>query len=185
MKTIQIEIPEGKKAEWINGVLTLVDESPKNIMDRIKTFDDACNELGSEHPYVQAWNSIYQGTEDDIDLIDHIAYMKLRIICAALNKDADFPRFVDGEFRYVPSFELYTRSEIDVMDDDEKGQLCLWGGSASSGSYCGLACLSSDTAFSIATARYGSRLALRSKELAEYCGRQFISIWKDFIIAKK
>lgn len=41
-KKIEIEIPEGKKAEWINGVLTLVDESQKDnrpVTERIKTFE--------------------------------------------------------------------------------------------------------------------------------------------------
>lgn len=47
-KKIEIEIPEGKKAEWINGVLTLVDESQEDnrpVTERIKTFEDARSEL--------------------------------------------------------------------------------------------------------------------------------------------
>lgn len=38
MKEITLQIPEGKKAEWINGVLTLVDDTPKHITERVKTF---------------------------------------------------------------------------------------------------------------------------------------------------
>ena len=52
MKKIEIEIPEGKKAEWVDGVLTLVDEKPKDITERIKTFDDAVKALGDDHPLV-------------------------------------------------------------------------------------------------------------------------------------
>ena len=55
MKEITLQIPEGKKAKWINGVLTLVDDKPKDITERIKTFEDACNELGEEHQYVKAY----------------------------------------------------------------------------------------------------------------------------------
>ena len=40
MKTIEIGIPDGKRAEWINGVLTLVDEKPQDITKRIKTFGE-------------------------------------------------------------------------------------------------------------------------------------------------
>ena len=49
---VEIEIPEGKEAKWINGVLTLVDEKPKDITDRIKTFTDACSALGDNYPLV-------------------------------------------------------------------------------------------------------------------------------------
>lgn len=38
MKKVEIEIPEGKKVEWVNGVLTLVDDKPEDIKERIKTF---------------------------------------------------------------------------------------------------------------------------------------------------
>ena len=42
-KKIEIEVPNGKKPEWVNGVQTLVDEKPQNVMERVKTFKDACN----------------------------------------------------------------------------------------------------------------------------------------------
>ena len=44
MKKIEIEIPDGKRAEWVNGVLTLVEDTFKDVRDRIKTFEDACEE---------------------------------------------------------------------------------------------------------------------------------------------
>ena len=52
MQKIEIEIPDGKRAEWVNGVLTLVEDTSKDVRDRIKTFEDACAELGDEHPLV-------------------------------------------------------------------------------------------------------------------------------------
>lgn len=39
------------------------------------------------------------------------------------------------------------------------GQLCLWGGLASNGSFCGLGCVHSNPAFSHSAAYYGARLA--------------------------
>lgn len=53
MKKIEIEIPNGKRAEWVNGVLTLV-EDDKNIQDIIDSLiiDECSNirvfELGDE-----------------------------------------------------------------------------------------------------------------------------------------
>ena len=29
---------------------------PKNIMARVRTFNDACRELGDEHPFVKEWH---------------------------------------------------------------------------------------------------------------------------------
>lgn len=43
MKTITIEIPDGKKAEWVNGVLTLVDDKPQDPNEQIKSFEDAAD----------------------------------------------------------------------------------------------------------------------------------------------
>lgn len=34
-------------------------------------------------------------------------------------------------------------------------------------------------------ASIGSRLAFKTKELAEYAGKQFIDIWTDFCLTKK
>lgn len=119
-KKIEIEIPEGKKAEWINGVLTLVDESQKDnrpVTERIKTFEDACEELGAEHPLVKLWTDYpYIGLNSQSE--DVVAYMKLRIICAALNEGWE-PQFTEDEWRYFPWFTLYTQQEIENMDEDE------------------------------------------------------------------
>ena len=45
-KKLEIEIPEGKTAVWRNGILTLIDEPEKDVRKRIKTFEDACREIG-------------------------------------------------------------------------------------------------------------------------------------------
>ena len=59
---------------------TTSDKRP--VTDRIKTFEDACKELGEEHLFVKQYNSNEMADVDtDLD-----AYLKLRIICAALNE---------------------------------------------------------------------------------------------------
>lgn len=177
-KLISIEVPEGKKVEWINNVLTLVDDKPKDIMERIKTFEDALNELGRNHPLVCQYNNI-----DDVDF-DLSAYLKLRIIVAALNEGWT-PKFTEDEYRYYPYFNLYTKDEVERMDEDEKKDLVAFGGHASRGTFCGLGSVDADIAFAYSGAYYGSRLALKTRELAEYCGKQFKELWFDYYVGNE
>lgn len=178
MKTITIEIPDGNRAEWINGVLTLIDEAPKDVTERIKTFDDAAAELGDNHPLVKQYFASVEVNDENL-----IAYQQLRIIAAALNEGWK-PRFAEAEYRWYPWFYLYTQEEIDKMDDDKKKGLVRFGGHASYGSLSGLGYSLSYYAFSYSYANCGSRLAVKSKELAEYFGKQFIHIWKNFLIGE-
>jgi hypothetical protein len=71
------------------------------------------------------------------------------------------------------------------MDEEDRNQLVLWGGSADYGAHCGLASAASDTAWSYSSAYIGSRLAVKSSEIAIYFGEQFKELWKDFLIGKK
>ena len=185
-KTIEIEVPEGKVAEWkeVNGVTTLVlvdEEDNLPVTERIKTFEDAVLATGMTSPF------------DDNQLSylpkDVVAYMKLGIIAAALNgltEDTigEFPKFTDDEYRHYPWFYLYTQEEIDKMDEEKKKKLWLFGGSSASGSYCGLASADSYDAWSDASASFSARLAVKSEALAKYFGQQFIEIWADYLISK-
>ena len=185
-KTIQIHVPEGKVAEWkeINGVTTLVlvDEVyNRPVTERIKTFEDAVMATGMTFPF------------DDNQLSclpkDVVAYMKLRIIAAALNELHEttldeFPKFTTDEYRWYPWFNLYKREDIDKIDDDGKKSLWMFGGNSSHGAYCGLAYASSAYAWPGSAARVSARLAVKSEELAKYFGQQFIDIWADYMIDK-
>lgn len=176
---IELEVPEGKVAEWVNGVLTLVDEEkPKNVMERIKTFEDAVSELGEGNKLVQAYNAWESGGVNNQADID--AYLKLRIVVAALNEGWK-PKFMTDEYRYYPYFYLYTKEEVEGMDEEKRKELWLWGGSSSTGANCGLSSAASYNVWAYSNASFSARLALKSKELAEYCGKQFQSIWADYV----
>lgn len=178
-KKIEIEIPEGKKAEWINGVLTLVDESQKDnrpVTERIKTFEDACEELGAEHPLVKLWTD-YPDIGLNSQSEDVVAYMKLRIICTALNEGWK-PQFTKDEWRYFPWFILYTQEEIEDMDEDEKSRVVYRSGNNAS-EFGGVAFAGVNNGASYAYANIGSRLAFKSRELAIYAGKQFIELYAD------
>ena len=181
-KEITIPVPDGKRAEWINGVLTLVDEPKvdnRPVTERIKTFTDACNVLGDEHPLVTQYRLTAAAYKGDPMTEDFIAYLKLRIIVAALNEGWE-PKFEKGEYRYFPRFYFYTKEEYDKLDDEVKGRCVLRSGYYTN-SYYGfdLTITYHDASYSFTC--FGSRLAFRTRELAAYAGRQFTEEWADFM----
>ena len=154
---------------------------PKNIMERIKTFDDAFKELGEHHPLVKEYHKRHLFLEDDSDISsDLVAYLKLRIITAALNEGWT-PQFTEDEYRYFPWFWLYTKEEIAKMDKEERKKVVLFGGHAHYGSYAGFACAISYYAPSYTSANIGSRLCFKSSALAKYAGEQFAEIYFAFV----
>lgn len=177
MKEIILQVPEGKKVEWVNDVLTLVDEQPKDITERIKTFENACEELGEEHELVKEyWDAItaYLNTTQDL-----IAYLKLRIIVAALNEGWE-PQFTKDEYRYYPWFCFYTKEQYDKLDDENKGR-CVLRPNYNTNSFNSFVYCITDNEASYSKTFYSSRLALKTYELATYAGRQFIEEYADFI----
>ena len=185
-KEITIPVPDGKRAEWINGVLTLVDEHKvdnRPVTERIKTFDDACNALGDEHPLVTQYRLTAAAYKGDPMTEDFIAYLKLRIIVAALNEGWE-PKFEKGEYRHFPWFYLYTKEQYDELDDEEKGRCVLRSGYNTFSNYGFVVCNAAyDASYSRTCS--GSRLAFRTRELAEYAGRQFVELYADFVFPEK
>ena len=185
-KKIEIEIPEGKVAEWkeINGVTTLVmvDEvDNRPVTERIKTFEDACNELGEDNVLVQAYRTAEFNTNgNQNDVSDVFAYLKLRVIAEALNEGWE-PHFTTDECRWYPWFCLYTQEEIDNMDEEKKKKRWLFGSDSNYGANCGLAVAYSYNGWSISDASISARLAVKSEALAKYFGQQFIDIWSDYV----
>lgn len=149
------------------------------VTERIKTFDDACNELGEDHIFVKEWR--YMEGDCTIDLA---AYLKLRIICAALNEGWE-PKFIKNEWRYYPWFCLHTQLELDDMDEDEKQDIIFMSSGDYFADYAGLVYAYSVDAPSYTGAIFGSRLCLKTRELATYCGKQFIGIWADYYLIRK
>lgn len=156
---------------------------PKNIMERIKTFEDALNELGDKHPLVLQYRFNFNnegGWTDDMYAREFEAYLKLRIITAALNEGWT-PQFTEDEYRYFPWFWLYTKEEIAKMDKEERKKVVLFGGSAYDGAYAGFAFAYANGTPSLTYATVGSRLCFKSSALAEYAGKQFAEIYFAFV----
>ena len=83
------------------------------------------------------------------------AQYKMIVIAEALNEGwiPDWDNY--NEYKYYPWFEMSPSSF--AFGDADYGSAYAVAGS-------------------------GSRLCLKSKELSEYCGKQFIDLWKQFII---
>lgn len=153
----------------------------KDITERIKTFEDACKELGSDHPLVLAYqNTNLRDAEVANDNKDIIAYMKLRIIVAALNEGWE-PQFIPGEYRWSPYFVLYTKDEIDEMDEKTRARV-VFRSYNSANAYGGVSFAYSSYDSASVNASIGSRLAFKTDDLAEYAGKQFIEIYADFML---
>ena len=177
-KKIELEIPIGKTAKWIDNVLTLVDEKPQDVTERIKTFEDASNELGDEHPLVTQYQLISVAYESAPMTGDIIAYLKLRIITAALNEGWE-PQFIKNEERWYFWYDLITQKEYNKLFAKDKSCVVYRGAyNANASGGMSLAGAFFDALTSYASA--GSRLAFKNKKLAEYAGRQFVEIYSNF-----
>ena len=159
------------------------------VTERIKTFEDACRELGDKHPFVATYNFFYEGCEEwskdnKPNKADEIAYHKLRIITAALNEGWQ-PKFTENEWRWYPWFYLYTEGELAEMDDEWKKKSTVIATDGYETEFVGFASAGSDSAPSSTVAVTGFRLCYKSEELAEYSGRQFIDLWEDFYLIRK
>lgn len=189
-KTIQIEVPANKKAEWqeVDGktVLVMVDEKDNRpVTERIKTFEDACNELGEDNLMVRVYQTlIARAGKTEQSLAewmgkDVVAFLKLRIITEALN-EGWHPKFTEDEYRYYPWFYIYTKEEYDNFSEEEKRR-CVGRASSNALANGGLVYSLASYASSCSYSNHGVRLAFSTRELAEYAGKQFIDIWADFV----
>lgn len=119
-EVIQVEIPAGKKAAWVDGFLKLVDaeeeqkKDERPITERVKTFEDACKELGEDHKLVQQFKAIQEAIAEDKEAT---AYFKLGIITAALNEGWEPDVTNDDEYRYYPYLCLWTKEELEDKDE--------------------------------------------------------------------
>jgi hypothetical protein len=190
--TIQVEIPAGKKAAWVDGFLKLVDaeeeqkKDERPITERVKTFEDACNELGEDHKLVQQYRAA-EGTSL-MDSINVAAYLKLRIITAALNEGWE-PQFTEDEERWYPYLVLWFKGELDDKSDEWKDernlQVPVVVGSADNGSFVGVSALLSNNVVSNSNTNSGSALVFRKSEIARFAGQQFTELWANYYTGKE
>ena len=149
----------------------------------IKTYEDACEAL-NEEPTLDYISPYLHNTRNSCNIVIHehtIALIKLETIARALWGKHFEPR-PDAErtaIYYYPWFALYTKKEIENMDDDDKG--ALLSASALFGAAAGFGCPGANTRSSSASARIGFRLCQETEEKALYFGKQFVELWADYL----
>ncbi len=152
--------------------------------ERVKTYEDAVNELGEDNPIVVAASTASWRFPEAVNK-DLVAYMKMRVIVAALN-DGWEPQFVPGEQRWYPWYELISKEDYEAMSEDEKQERrCVGRSNFDAYAYGGLVFSGAHYASSVSSASGGSRLAFKSEELAEYSGKQFAELFADFCFIPK
>lgn len=194
MKSLSLNVPDEQAQAFAKELATLMKkhgvevenkealDAMRPITERVKTFEDAMAVLGENHPLVIQYKEIYDNyLENGCDGVkDIVAYIKLRIIVAALNEGWQ-PTFSDDEYRYYPWFLFYTKEELDAMDEEERGRVLgrsYYYAVASAGVAFSYTVSASSGSYSLS----GGRLCFKNRELAEYAGQQFLAIYADFHI---
>ena len=95
--------------------------SNRPVMERVKTFDDACHELGETHPLVQALNLFEKNMgENTNSMPDVLAFLKLRLVTAALN-EGWAPDWNDKQqCKWYPWFYIYSEEEYNNLSEEDK-----------------------------------------------------------------
>lgn len=142
-------------AEWTieDGIMLVYpkkQEKKGTIIDRVKSYEDACKELGRQNYNEDSLMKLGLTKND-------IAYQKMVVIVEALNEG------------WKP----------DVCNSDVKRWYPWFKPNGSPSSF---AFFASRYVYESANAGSGSRLALKSEELARYCGEQFVELWKEMLL---
>lgn len=174
--------PQISKEQVINEMTKAFGEEAlksQDIKERIKTFEDAVNAIGEDHPLVAQYKTINSAFKEADNNLHLFAYTRLAIIAEALNEGWR-PEYTEDEYRYYPWFGLYTQEEYDDMDDEDK-ERCRFVGRSNAYANGGLVVADAGGGSASSSTGIGSRLAFKSRELAIYCGKQFIEIWINYL----
>lgn len=157
------------------GNIEPTDDNKPSLKDykSIRSYEDACKALGE---------SVDEETLKNAGVPKHIiAQMKLELICKALwgGEVKVYPSPDGNRIYWYPYFALYNQSEVEGMDDEERG--CLLSANAAYGAVAGFGGLAAAARSSHSGAYSGFRLCLDTEEKAEYFGKQFLKLWAEAI----
>lgn len=149
-----------------------------NVRKRIKTFEDALFCLDENDELKLLYHHIVKDNISNRQEI--IAYVKLCIIIKALNEGWR-PTFIWSEFYYYPWIHVYSKEDYKVVCEAygpraPKGQLIEKSDKV-------FTCEGSDSNSSSWVANMPWRVALKSRELAVYCGQQFLDLWVTYLFS--
>lgn len=124
-----------------------------DVMSRIKSYLDACADIGGMKP-LTVDNFTFLPPRDRESAF---AFHQITIIALALNEGWEPDWSNSNQYKYSPWFEFNKA------------------GGGSGFSFAGFV-------FGYSNSTVGSRLVFKSRELAEYAGKQFIDIYNKFLL---
>ena len=127
-----------------------------NITEKVKSYEDACEVKGVDPvenlPYKEPVNTDQKAIN---------AFAKITTIIQVLNEGWQPDWNNDDEYKYYPWFDMET-----YPDQVGSGVGFSFGGYGCGGSASGV----------------GSRLVFRTRALAEYAGKQFLDIYRAYMV---
>lgn len=128
-------------------------DKPEDVTDRIKTFDQALVEFSTMGEYSNNFSTLLSYNGINKDLIAAKAFLQLTIIAKVLNEGWKPNWSNSNEHKYYPYFKYKSGFGFSYSNLNSWHLL----------TFC------------------GSRLCFKSYELAKYAGKQFESIYRDFL----
>lgn len=167
------------------GEETATDKPEPTLKDytTIRSYEDACVALGIQ-PILNNQNLFVvnqNGNEDEVMPKHIVALMKLEVICKALwgGEVKVYPDAEGNRIYWYPWFALYTKDEIESMNENDRR--ALLSACANGGADAGFGCLGAGSRSSLARANVGFRLCLDTEEKAKYFGVTFIDLWAEYL----
>lgn len=155
-----------------------------DLKHSVQSFEDACAEVRKINPKNENLKMLVLDGKFDSDgniiSISNsvIAYMKLCVIVKALN--TNWKLSLNDDCKYYPSFQFLTQAEYDALDETDKRSpsvRCLRPGVLSGGivaiQYKG----------AVSETSVPRELYLCSREICDYCVKQFFSHWIAYLTA--
>lgn len=141
-----------------------------DIKGKVKTFMDAVEILGIKNQTVKDYYDIANKT----DAKDILAFAKLKVIAEALNEGWE-PKYDIFDGSYYTSFDVITEEEYERLKENEKKKCLVF-------SLPDKEIIFAIVSSKLSIACEAFKISLKSRELAEYFGQQFMDIWKDYLI---
>ena len=152
---------------------------PLSIKDKVTTFEDACKLLN-----LPETDNRLQLIASDLTDKRMKAGLQLEIIIEAINEGWKYTPLC-GKIAWWPWHFVYSKHEIENMSEDlRKKNIQMYVDNYDNllpDEFAGLGSATSTHAWSVSSSALGSRLALKSEDLAVYVGRMFPELYYDWL----
>lgn len=184
------KVAKSEETKQVLAALFCKEERVTPTLDDYKTirsYEDACEALEITPILSEDRNkSLCAEFPDHYDFRQNmpkhiIALMKLETISRALwGRNWEPKPDADGtNWFYYPYFALWTKDELNDLNEKQRG--ALPSAAADAGAFAGFGFLSTSGRSSTASAYFGFRLCQETEEKAAYFGQQFIELWAEYL----